>query len=280
MQENKIKLLEFLGKQIPYNYSFKKQFLTGALLGGLVVFIMIFLQPFGTDRFESNHKYLIFFGFGLLLLLEYLFWTRIENLWYNYKEKRWSVKTEIVSFVTFIFISSLPIHFYNQVFLNDFFNYQYSVYEYIKHGLWFFQHSIIPVMLILLPFYIYFRNRFGELITPESLSKIEFCGINKGEKITIQKEAILFIKASENYVKIFYSKDNTIQHKTFRNTLKAISEQAPFLYKSHRSYLVNISTIKAIKGNSQNAIIEFHLDDLNIPLSKSYYKTVKFALAT
>ena len=242
------------------------------------MFIMIFLQPFGTYRFESEYKYLIFSGFGLLVLMSYLFCARIENLWYNYKNKRWEIRYEIISFIGFTLVSSVPIHFYNQVFLNDLFGYKFDWYLYLKHGLWFFGHSIVPVMLILLPFYLYFRNRFGVLITSKPLNEIEFYGINKGEKLKIQKEAILFVKASENYIKIFYLKNNSIQYKTFRNTLTAIKKQAPFLCNSHRSYLVNISKIKTIKGNSQNAKIEFHHDGLNIPLSKSYYKTIKSAL--
>ncbi|WP_168796339.1 LytTR family DNA-binding domain-containing protein [Flagellimonas onchidii] len=271
-------MLEFIFKQIPYNYKFKKQLLIGAFLGGIVTFIMIFLQPFGTYGFESNHKYLIFFGFGLLLFVMYFLWARIENLWYDYKSKKWKIKYEIISFILFMLISSLPIHFYNQIFLNDFFNSKYGEYEYLKHGIWFFQHSIVPIMLILFPFYIYLRNKFGELTTPKSLNEIDFYGINKGEKITIKKEELLFIKASENYVNIYYAKNNKIQYKIFRNTLTAINEQAPFLHKSHRSYLVNVSTIKNIKGNSQNAKIVFHHDGLDIPLSKSYYKTIKLAL--
>lgn len=204
--ESKSRILELLSKQIPYNYSIRKQFLIGAILGILVAFIMIFLQPFDTNRFESNHKYLILSGFGLLQILLYFFSTRMENFWYNYKNKRWKIKYEIVSFVTLVLISAIPVHFYNQVFLNHFFNYKYDGYEYLKHGLWFFRNSLIPVMLILLPFYVYFRNKFGELITSESLSVVEFCGINKGEKIMIQKEAVLFVKSSENYVEIFIQK--------------------------------------------------------------------------
>ncbi len=268
----------FLSKQIPYTYSFRKQFLIGAILGLILAFIMIFLRPFDTNQFESNHRYLILFGFGVLLSIVYLINVRMESLWYNYKNKSWKVKHEIVSFLSFILISSVLIHFYNQVFLNDFFNYEYERYEYIKHGIWFFQQSIIPIVLILLPFYIYFRNKFGEVITSKSLSEIEFSGINKGEKILIQKKAVLFIKSSENYVEIFYKKDNTLEHETFRNTLTVINKQAPFLYQCHRSYLVNISEIKIIIGNSQNAKIKFRHGDLDIPLSKSYYKTIKSAL--
>lgn len=271
-------MLKFIFKQIPYNYSFKNQIIIGAFLGGIVTFIMIFLQPFGIYRFESNHKNLIFFGFGLLLFIIYLIWSRIENLWYNYKSKNWEIKYEIVSFILFMLISSLPIHFYNQVFLNDLFNSKYYGYEYLKHGLWFFQHSLVPTMLILSPFYVYLRNKFGELITLDSLDEIDIHGVNKDEKIRIKKEELLFIKASENYVNIYYLKNNIVLHKTFRNTLTEINKQAPFLHKSHRSYLVNLSTIKNIKGNSQNAKIEFHNDSLEIPLSKSYYKTIKLAL--
>ncbi|MFK7747913.1 MAG: LytTR family transcriptional regulator DNA-binding domain-containing protein [Kordia sp.] len=94
----------------------------------------------------------------------------------------------------------------------------------------------------------------------------------------IQKTSVLFVKASENYVEIFYSKNKTIQYETFRNTLSAINIQASFLHQCHRSYLVNLTTIKNVKGNSQNAKIEFHYHGLNIPLSKSYYNSIKSAL--
>ena len=272
-------MLKFLSKQIPYNYSFQKQFLTALILGFILAFILVFLRPFDMDGFESNHKYLILFGFGILFSIVYVIHTRMENLWYNYKNKRWEIKYEIVSFLTLLVVSGILIHFYNQVFLNDFFKYDYKKYEYIKHGLWFFQRSVVPIMLVLLPFYVYLRKKFGELIASESFSVIEFFGINKGEKIQIQKEAVLFIKASENYVEIFYEKEKNIQHKTFRNTLTVMKRQAAFLLQCHRSYLVNISTIKAVKGNSQNAKIEFHHEGLEIPLSKSYYKTIKSALS-
>jgi len=252
--------------------------LISVVLGLIVAFIMVFLEPFGTFQFESNNKNLIFSGFGFLFSISYLINTRIENLWFNYENKKWNVKQEILSFLSLLFVSSIIIHFYNQVFLNNLFNYKFDGYEYIKHGIWFFRHSMIPVILLLLPFYIYFRNKFGELITSASLSEIEFFGLNKGEKIMIQKTAVLFVKASENYVEIFYSKNNTIQHKTFRSTLSAINIQAPFLHQCHRSYLVNLTAIKSVNGNSQNAKIEFNYNDLTIPLSKSYYNSIKSAL--
>ena len=272
-------MLQFLSKQIPYKNDIRKQFLISAALGLIVAFIMVFLEPFGTYQFESNYKYLIFSGFGFLFALSYLINTRLENLWYDQNNKKWVIKQEIVSFLSFLFISNIIIHFYNQVFLNNLFDYEFDGYEYVKHGIWFFGHVMIPVILLLLPFYIYFRNKFGELNTSERLSETALYGLNKGEKIRIQKAALLFVKASENYVEIFHSKDNTIRHETFRNTLSAINTQAPFLCQCHRSYLVNLTAIKTVKGNSQNAKIEFYHDDLGIPISKSYYNSIKSALS-
>lgn len=271
-------MLEILSKQISYSPSLKKQFLIGALLGILVSFIMVFLQPFDTYRFESNHKNMIMIGFGILLSIVYVIITRLEILWYNYKDKNWKIKYEIIWFLSLILISSVIIHFYNQVFLNELLTLEFDVLEYIKHGLWFFQHSIIPIVLIIIPFYVFLRNRFGELIPSVSSSEIEFYGINKGEKIIIQKHEVLFVRASENYIDIYYRSNYSTLRETFRNTLTEIKKQAPFLHQCHRSYLVNASAIKAINGNSQNAKIKLNHYVLDIPLSKSYYKTLKLAL--
>lgn len=271
-------MLKFLSRPIPFCQSFKKQVGIALILGVVLAFIMVFLRPFDTYGFESDHSYLILAGFGLLYSLLYLLHTKVENAWYAHENKRWTVKHEAVSFIFLVLVSSIPIHFYNQVFLNNLFARQFSGYEYLQHGLWFFTHALLPVMLMLLPFYIYFRSKFGLLVTSKQLNEIEFYGLNKGERIQLQKETVLFVKSSENYVEIFYEKDNGIQRKTFRNTLAAVKEQAPFLKQCHRSYLVNLVAIKHIKGNSQNAKIEFHKSGLEAPLSKTHYKTIKLSL--
>jgi hypothetical protein len=268
-------MFEFLHRRIPYTYNYRNQILIALILGFLVAFIMIFLGPFDTDRFESDHKYLILSGFGFLFSILYFIYARIENLCYTCQNQKWVVKYEIASFLSFLFIASIPIHFYNQVFLNNLFKHEFYGYEYLKHWLWFFGYSIVPVMFILLPFYLYFRNKFGVLITSETLNEVAFYGLNNEEKIVIQKESLLYVQASENYVKIFYKQGDGLKHKTIRNTLKAIKKQAPFLNQCHRSYVVNVTNIKMVNGNSQNASIAFHDDKLRIPLSKSYYKTIK-----
>ena len=270
-------MIKLLSKKIPFNFNYKNQRVIALVLGCILALIMIFLGPFDTDRFQSNYKRLILGGFGFVFSICYFIYSRVETLSYYYFNNKWTIKHEALSFICLVVFVSIPIHLYNQVFLNDFFIQDLGVKEYVQHGLWFFRSSMIPIMLALLPFFIYFRNKFGELHTPQSLKEIELFGTNKGERIKIQKHKLLFVKSSENYVEIFYEKDNYAEHTIFRNTLASIKEQAPFLQYSHRSYLVNTSSVKQIKGNSQNARIEFD-HDLEIPLSNTYYKHIKSSL--
>ncbi|PIB31327.1 hypothetical protein BFP77_01805 [Maribacter sp. 4U21] len=272
-------MVKLLNKQIPFISGIKNQLITAITLGFLLALIMVFLEPFDTYRFESNHKNLILGGFGILFSILYVINARLETSWYKSHGESWTVKNEIVTFILLIFISSIPIHFYNQIFLNDLLNQDFVASDYTKHGLWFFRKSLLPVMVMLFPFFIYLRNRLGKIITPESLNEIELYGVNKGEKLVLQKNQLMFVKSSENYVEIFYDKNQSIHNETYRNTLGAIKKQAPFMKQCHRSYLVNVSNIKGITGNSQNAKIEFHYKDLEVPLSTTYYKRLKSSLS-
>ena len=74
---------------------------------------------------------------------------------------------------------------------------------------------------------------------------------------------------------VLLTKNNKVISKTFRQTLSNVCEQLPFLEKCHRSYLVNMSAVKEISGNSQAAKISFMVSEKEIPLSKTYYKHIK-----
>lgn len=269
---------EFLSKKIPFSHGFKNQSLIAVLLGCILASIMIFLKPFDTDEFDSEFRNLILGGFGFLFSLIYLINGRLESRWYLYRENVWTIKDEVFSFIFLILISSIPIHGYNQFFLNDFFNHDLGFETYVEHGYWFLGNSLIPIMIFIFPFYLYFRNKIGRQQSIESGDKITFTGLNREEKIVLLKSEVLFVKSSENYVEIFYRKEGSLVHLTFRNTLREINKQAPFLKRCHRSYLVNLSKVKDVSGNSHNASLEFNFGKISVPLSYKYYKQINSIL--
>tara|TARA_B110001454_G_C12658667_1_gene408579 strand:- start:368 stop:727 length:360 start_codon:yes stop_codon:yes gene_type:complete len=114
---------------------------------------------------------------------------------------------------------------------------------------------------------------------PIPKNTISIIGENKNETLKLNKKDLLYIKAVENYIDIFFiDSNNTIKFRTFRQTLSKTNKQLPFLEKCHRSYLLNIEKIEKITGNSQNAKISFSNIEQTIPLSKTYYTKIKSKL--
>lgn len=261
--------MSFFTQQIHFIAAFKRKLLVGCILGLFLSFIIIFLQPFDTNQFQSKNRYLLLSGFGFLLFAVFVLQSMMENTWYHRRNKVWLVIYEIVSTTLFFIFSGTVIYFYNSMVINGL-NYSFKDY-------WNYLSSIVLVMIPLFaPLFLYLRQKFGEKIIPPSITSFVLSGENKNETLRLEKEEVLFVRAIENYVEIlFVNQNKTIVSKTFRQTLANVWQQLPFLEKCHRSYLVNRSTIKEIKGNSQSAKISFLHGEQKIPLSKTYYKQLK-----
>jgi hypothetical protein len=238
-------------------------------MGFFLSFIIIFLEPFNTNDFESNNKTILLLGYGVLLFIFFLIQSIIENIWYYSVNKIWVISYEIISIILFFSILGTVFYVYNELVLNGG---SYS----IKSHWWFYKNIIIVFIPIFSPLFLYLRNKFGECIIPIPQSIIVITGENKNEILKLERKELLYIKAVENYIEIFFiSVDKKTASKTFRQTLSSTQKQLPFLEKCHRSYLVNINNIKEIQGNSQNAKISIKNIDERIPLSKSRYKNIK-----
>src|SRR5690606_5117001 len=104
--------LNFL-KQIHFTASIKHKVLTGSILCVYLNFIIIALQPFGTDQFEADYRFLLLFGFGLVTLGVYVIHSTIENTWYFRAGKIWTVYNEIISTLLFLLLSGTILYVYN-----------------------------------------------------------------------------------------------------------------------------------------------------------------------
>lgn len=265
--------MAFLNRQIHFLASTKRKVLVGFILFVFLSFVIIFLQPFDTDQFESDHKLLVLSGFGILVFIAFIIYSSVENLWYARVRKVWRVSHEIVSTGLFFLFSGTILYLYNGLLINQ---QNYSLLSHLRY-----LYTIVLLMIpVFAPVMLYLRQQFGERIIPLPGNSILLTGENKNEILNLEKEQLLFIKAFENYVEIcFVDHNNQLVSKTFRQTLSTISLQMPSLEKCHRSYLVNLVTVKEILGNSQSAKIAFTHGEKQIPLSKTYYKQIKSRLA-
>lgn len=259
----------FLNKQLHFVSSVKKKIGVGFILCLFLDFIIIFLEPFGTDQFDADNRLLLLSGFGVMAFLVFVIQSSIENIWYYRMGKVWLVRHEIVSTVIFGVFSGSAIYWYNAVIVNGVNCTAAMYWRYLGSTVIYMTPVFFPAML-------YLRQKFGECIVPLPPHSIVLSGENKNEVLRLEKERLLFVRAVENYVEIcFVDQNKKAISKTFRQTLSKICEQAPFLEKCHRSYLVNLGALKEINGNSQSAKIIFAVGDKEIPLSKTYYRDIK-----
>jgi hypothetical protein len=267
--QNSIHNLNSLQRQIHFIASIKKKIAAGLILCIYLDFIIIFLQPFDTSQFDAAHKDLLLSGYGILASVVFVIQGSIENRWYSKVGKVWTVKYEIIAVLSYCLCAGSVLYLYNRYIVNDL-NFTMPTY-------WRFLSSTVVYMVpVIIPPLLYLRQKLGERIVPHSNSSIVLTGENKNEQLKLEKEDLLFVKAVENYIEIcFVDKNKKVLSKTFRQTLSNVCEQAPFLEKCHRSYLVNLSTIAEISGNSQGAKISFTVGEKEIPLSKTYYKDIK-----
>lgn len=239
------------------------------ILGLFLSMIIFLLEPFDTNTFQSEYRTWLLLGFGILFTVVYFLYGFLEAFGFNLVKKDWKVRHELVSVLFFFLVSGTIIFLYNNTVINE------SSYDLRAH-LGYLIYIVTPMMLILSPFLLFFRQKFGTWYAPVKSEMIQILGKNQKERLSILKENLLYIQAEENYISIYYlDADFGSRSKTFRQTLSSVHLQASFLEKCHRSYLVNPELIQEVAGNSQNAKIVLKNCGLFIPLSKTYYKTFK-----
>jgi len=90
---------------------------------------------------------------------------------------------------------------------------------------------------------------------------------------------VLYIQSNQNYISVYYLKENIVQNHLIRisliNALKQISSKD--IVQCHRSYLVNIKSIEKITGNAQGLKLKLR-HNMVVPVSRSFVKEFKALL--
>ncbi|MCD7938406.1 MAG: LytTR family transcriptional regulator, partial [Tannerellaceae bacterium] len=114
-------------------------------------------------------------------------------------------------------------------------------------------------------------------VEEEVKEQITFTG-NTKETFSVSPDNLLYIEASGNYMNIFYLSEGKVKSTLFRATIKQIEDtlaSVPSVIRCHRAFLVNLSHVSSVKGNSQGYHLSLsHLEE-EIPVSRTYTKSVR-----
>lgn len=117
--------------------------------------------------------------------------------------------------------------------------------------------------------------------TEEKIGKehsIEIRSENEKEKLLLSLDHLLFIRASDNYIEVYFLDKENPQKRLIRNSLKAVStelEKQKDLFRCHKSFLVNTRQVKYISGNAQGYKLHLNYTDQLIPVSRQFNLDLK-----
>ncbi len=96
-------------------------------------------------------------------------------------------------------------------------------------------------------------------------------------KLSVKKESLLYLEATENYITVCYLNKGKVSKYLLRATMKRMEESfaGTGIIRCHRSYMVNFEKVKVIRRDKDNLKLELdHPDVTDIPLSKTYLQNV------
>lgn len=95
-------------------------------------------------------------------------------------------------------------------------------------------------------------------------------------RLSLRTEDLIYFESADNYVIVFFRKNQRVSREVVRNSLKNIETDlsAYNCVRCHRSFIVNIANVTAIKKKGRSYIIELDGIDSPIPISRGYVKIV------
>jgi len=106
---------------------------------------------------------------------------------------------------------------------------------------------------------------------------IQLKGKNKFEEIEIIEKDLIYIHSEDNYICIYYLKNNIIHKEVFRTTLSEIESQLSAFknfYRCHRCYIINAMMVKGIVGNARAYKLIMDKVSDEIPLGMKYFNDI------
>lgn len=258
-------------QSIAFASKWKSQFKIALILGIVIAFIMVFLQPFDTFQNQIEAKSLKLSGYALTVIFPMLLIHPVCLSFYQKRNEVWTLLHEVVYLILLVFMISVFSYFYHAfVFTNA----SPSIDQFSD----FFLFFCLPFIPILLPIIAYLRFTMGDVLIHEKRQDQEAAlGIknSNGElALELTMNEFVYAEAQQNYVNIYYCRAGKLHKEMIRSTLSNLVDQMPDAQQLHRSYLVNMDFVEEAIGNARQRSIKLKGVEEMLPVSKKSHEAV------
>ncbi|MEN0051109.1 MAG: LytTR family DNA-binding domain-containing protein [Bacteroidota bacterium] len=256
----------------------------------ITLFVFFFLsvfQPFQLSTY-SRAKLPVFLSYAAITFVISAFFAvglpKIFPKWFN--AERWTTGKEVIYLLTMILFIGFGNTLYSawMQFFRNFWS-----------GLMYFEIYTFAVALFPILFIVFITEKLEHqkheslstalmsqkqsISTPlEQKDRIDIIASNDKIAFSVAPKDIYYLKSEANYIEFIYKNGNSFEKNLLRNTLSAMEQQfqdLDYLFRCHKSYLVNLDQAERISGNAQGLKIHFEGLEEIIPVSRKYNEVLK-----
>lgn len=285
------KIRRWFTRPYPFDGSWKFH-IRNSIVGGLFVtlFLAIF-RPFGMQIGDGMFWYAlgIFAIYGLITAAVLLFLGVIVNRFPRFfNEERWTVGHEILTNVFAILLIASANMIYESTSNGSDFSWP-LYFHWIKLT---FLVGLGPILITVFWKQNILDRRHSEgaeklntHLHPKKIApkpQLTLSGDNQGEELSFSPSDLLYLEASDNYVRVFFEKNEALEKVLLRSSLKKMEGQLsehPQFFRCHRTYLVNLDRVEEVSGNAQGYKLHLAGTESLVPVSRSLNEEINRRLS-
>ena len=91
--------------------------------------------------------------------------------------------------------------------------------------------------------------------------------------MSLKVSILLFVRSANNYIEVFWKEGDSFKSQMVRCSLTKAEEalkEYKFIFKCHRSYILNKNFVEKVEGNSQGYKVFLENINFPIPVSKNF----------
>jgi hypothetical protein len=263
-------------KPYPFNDDFKYNTKVIFFIStGVFAFLWLF-QPFEIGILPVRQKYYLMLGFGFITFLSLsLYLLFIPSLFpKKFSVAVWSIKKEILWNSWILFTILVGYFFYTKWLGVMKFNF-YTVIKLVLTATLPISGLIIVNQNRMLRSHLKLADELNKKLKEHKLNLekiIYFTSDYQKDSLALKGSSILVIRSANNYIEVFWKEGDIIKNQMVRCSMTNAEEfvkEYKFIFKCHRSFMVNINYIERFEGNSQGYRLYFENLNFPIPVSKN-----------
>ncbi len=275
-------LLSILNKSYPQTQNIWKSAIFISLFISLFLYVF---QPFGLQLLQHDYKGLVLIGYGLVTFMVLLTNKIMLPLVIPtvFQEDMWTIKKQILWLIWLLFSISLGNYLYAVLFTVIPWSGFYGLLIFIAFTV---AIGIIPIVLItfisqnaMLKKNMAHSQEINATIHKKIEKQEDIIAVESGKQIVnINADHIIAIESEGNYIKVLTVEDDEVKSELIRNTIKNLEDQLSSrlsFFKCHRAFIINLSYVENVSGNSQGFNVDLLKLDKSIPVSRTYTKDFK-----